>query len=151
MKIALTTPRMRAQNLATLPVQGGLATVTHAASPAKEAPMSDAATNPESTRQDSGRRRFLQGGLTLGAALVAGAGHPSLGQAQPAPDDPSKVLGGPLRPYGERSRFERALKQKGPPHMPDEWGASFTPLDETLGIITPSALHYVVCRGGIPE
>src|SRR5262249_33865917 len=113
--------------------------------------MSDAASIPESFRQARSRRRFLQGGAALGAALVAGAGHPLAGQAQPAPDDPSKVLGGPLRPYGERSRFEKALKQKGPPNMPDEWGASFTPLDETLGIITPSALHYVVCRGGIPE
>jgi len=113
--------------------------------------MSDPASNPEFSRQDPSRRRFLQGGTALGAALVAGAGRPIAGQAQPAPDDPSKVLGGPLRPYGERSRFEKALKQKGPPAMPDEWGASFTPLDETLGIITPSALHYVVCRGGIPE
>src|SRR5919108_2484387 len=113
--------------------------------------MSDAASNPESSRQAPSRRRFLKGGAALGAALVAGAGCPIAGQAQPAPDDPSKILGGPLRPYGERSRFEKALKQKGPPQMPDEWGASFTPLDETLGIITPSALHYVVCRGGIPE
>jgi sulfane dehydrogenase subunit SoxC len=113
--------------------------------------MRNAASNLESSRQDPSRRRFLKSGVALGAALVAGAGHPVAGQAQPAPDDPSKVLGGPLRPYGERSRFEKALKQKGPPEMPDEWGASFTPLDETLGIITPSALHYVVCRGGIPE
>ena len=35
--------------------------------------------------------------------------------------------------------------------MPDEWGGNFTPLDETLGIITPSALHYEVCRGGVPD
>jgi sulfane dehydrogenase subunit SoxC len=32
----------------------------------------------------------------------------------------------------------------------DEWGGMQTPLDETLGIITPSALHYVVQRGGTP-
>src|SRR5262249_14413728 len=108
-------------------------------------------SNPETSRQNSSRRWFLKGGVALGAALVAWAGRPIEGRAQPAPDDPSKILGGPLRPYGERSRFEKVLKQKGPPEMPDEWGASFTPLDETLGIITPSALHYVVCRGGIPE
>ena len=35
--------------------------------------------------------------------------------------------------------------------MPDEWGANFTPLAETQGIITPSALHFEVCRGGVPE
>ena len=34
---------------------------------------------------------------------------------------------------------------------PAERGGSFTPLDETLGIITPSALHYVVQRGGRPD
>jgi sulfane dehydrogenase subunit SoxC len=56
-----------------------------------------------------------------------------------------------MRPYGDRSRFEEAVRQKGPPSMPDEWGANFTPLAETHGIITPSALHYEVCRGGIPD
>jgi sulfane dehydrogenase subunit SoxC len=54
-------------------------------------------------------------------------------------------------PYGERSRFEEPLKEKGPPTMPDEWGGNFTPLEEMLGIITPSALHYEVCRGGVPD
>jgi sulfane dehydrogenase subunit SoxC len=34
---------------------------------------------------------------------------------------------------------------------PAERGASFTPLDETLGIITPSALHFAVQRGGRPD
>ena len=57
------------------------------------------------------RRRLLQGGATLGAALVAGAGLPRAGRAQPAPDDPSKVPGGPLRPYGARSRFEESVRE----------------------------------------
>src|SRR5438445_9925468 len=35
--------------------------------------------------------------------------------------------------------------------MTDEMGSNSTPLDETLGIITPSALHYVVHRGGLPD
>jgi sulfane dehydrogenase subunit SoxC len=112
--------------------------------------MSDPASNPESSRQDPSRRRFLKGGVALGAALVAGAGHPIAGQAQPAPDDPSKVLGDPLRPYGERSRFEQAVREKYLTKT-DEWGGSLTPLAETLGIITPSALHYVVQRGGTPD
>ena len=72
--------------------------------------MSDADANPESSRQARSRRRFLQGGAALGAALVAGAGRPIAGQTQPAPDDPSKVLGGPLRPYGERSPFEQNVR-----------------------------------------
>jgi anaerobic selenocysteine-containing dehydrogenase len=62
--------------------------------------MRDPASNPESSRQNPSRRRFLKGGAALSAALVAGAGLPLAGLAQPAPDYPSKVLGGPLRPYG---------------------------------------------------
>jgi sulfane dehydrogenase subunit SoxC len=111
--------------------------------------MRKPASISESSRQDPSRRRFLQGGVALGAALVAGAGRPSTGRAQPAPDDPSKVLGGPLRPYGERSRFEQTVRVVQA--KPDERGPSFTPLDETLGIITPSALHFVVQRGGTPD
>jgi sulfane dehydrogenase subunit SoxC len=95
------------------------------------------------------RRRFLKGGVALGAALAAGAARSVAGQ--PASDDPSRVVGGPMRPYGDRSRFEEAVKQKRPPSMPDEWGGNCTPLDETLGIITPSALHFEVCRGGVPD
>jgi sulfane dehydrogenase subunit SoxC len=98
-----------------------------------------------------GRRRFLKRSVALGAAFAAGAGRPPGGSAQPAPDDPSKVVGGPMVPYGERSRFEKAQRVKGPPSMPDEWGGNFTPLAETVGIITPSALHYEVCRGGVPD
>ena len=110
--------------------------------------MSDVAANSHSSWHAPSRRRFLQGGVALGAALATGVEYPTAGQAQPAPDDPSKVLGGPLRPYGERSRFEQTVREK-PPGAPDEFGGIFTPLDETLGIITPSALHLwsnaVVC------
>src|SRR5262245_15246032 len=116
------------------------ATITHTAWMAKEAPMSDPTSTPESSRQAPSRRRFLKGGAALGAALAAWVGHPSVGRAQPAPEDPSKVLGSPLRPYGERSRFEQTVREKSITKT-DEWGSTHTPLDETLGIITPSALH----------
>ncbi len=103
---------------------------------------------PEPTSPHSARRTFLKGGVAL-AALAAGPTRSAANQ--PASADPSRIVGGPLLPYGDRSRFEDATKQKGPPSMPDEWGGNFTPLDETLGIITPSALHYEVCRGGVPD
>ncbi len=110
----------------------------------------DPASALERTSPGGGRRRFLKGGVALGAALVAG--RSSSGQAQPAPDDPAKVLGGPVRPYGERSRFERVVREKFPASKTDEVAASsLTPLDETLGIITPSSLHYEVHRGGVPD
>jgi sulfane dehydrogenase subunit SoxC len=56
-----------------------------------------------------------------------------------------------MMPYTERSRFEQAVKVKGPPNMPDEWGGNFTPLGESLGIITPSSLFYEVNRSGVAE
>src|SRR5256714_246444 len=93
------------------------------------------------------RRRFLKRGISLGATLAAGAAH---AQA-PAPDDPSKVLGGPMRPYGERSRFEQAVREKGAAAKTDESGGAQTPLGEVFGIITPSALHFQVQRGGVPD
>ena len=119
--------------------------------------MDHSPPNSGPASQEPSRRRFMKGGAALGAALVAGAARPIPGDAQssrqpaPAPDDPSKVVGGPMVPYGERSRFEDAVREKGPPSMPDEWGANFTPLADLRGIITPSALHYEVCRGGIPD
>jgi sulfane dehydrogenase subunit SoxC len=94
------------------------------------------------------RRRFLTRGLTLGASLAAaGSAH---AQA-PAPDDPSKVLGGPMRPYGERSRFEQAARVKSATSKTDEIGGNQTPLADLFGIITPSALHFEVHRGGVPD
>ena len=69
---------------------------------------------PPSAQHDPNRRRFLQGGAALRAALVAGAGLPRAGRAQPAADESSKVLGGPLRPYGERSRFEESVRERPP-------------------------------------
>jgi sulfane dehydrogenase subunit SoxC len=93
------------------------------------------------------RRRFLKAGIVLGATLA-----PSAGRAQPTPDDPAKVLGGPIRPYGERSRFEQATRSRFARSKTDEVAAStLTPLDETHGIITPSSLHFEVHRGGVPD
>ena len=97
-----------------------------------------------------GRRRFLKRGVALGA-VFATAGRTASSPAQSAPDDPSKLLGGPWRPYGQRSRFEHAMREKSPFNKTDEVGGSRTPLDETLGIITPSALHFEVQRSGVPD
>jgi len=108
--------------------------------------MSSSSTPPDDASKD--RRRFLKHGTMLGAAIAAG--QISRAQGQTAPDDPSKILGNPVRPYGERSPFEQAVRvHKG---KTDEIAVGgWTPLDESLGIITPSALHYEVHRGGVPE
>jgi sulfane dehydrogenase subunit SoxC len=110
----------------------------------------DPFSTPQHGPASTARRRFLRRGVLFGATLAA-ATRPTLGAAQSAADDPSRIVGAPLTLYGGRARFEKAAKVKVPPDMPDEWGASLTPLDETLGIITPSALHFEVSRGGIPE
>ncbi len=96
------------------------------------------------------RRRFLKHGVALGAALV-GAGRAAPAQGQAAPEDPSKVLGGPVRPHGERSRFETAVRGTKRGKTDEVAVGNRTPLDETLGIITPSALHFEVHRGGVPD
>jgi sulfane dehydrogenase subunit SoxC len=95
------------------------------------------------------RRKFLKRGIALGATL-AGAGTNTAHAQSPAPDDPSKLLGGPRRPYGERSRFETATR-KAFRGKTDEVGSNMTPLQDLHGIITPSALHYEVQRGGVPD
>ncbi len=106
-------------------------------------------SRPPDDKLSTTRRRFLGQGTAVGAALATGAAWAPV-QAQPAPDDPSKILGNPVRPYGERSPFERAIRTHG--GKTDEVGVgSFTPLDESLGIITPSSLHYEVHRGGVPD
>ena len=102
------------------------------------------------TSPEPERRRFLKRGLALGAALAT-AGHATPSLAQPAPDDTSKLLGGPVRPYGDRSRFEQASRERSPFSKTDEVGGTRTPLGDTLGIITPSALHFEVHRSGVPD
>src|SRR5437667_9540313 len=94
-------------------------------------------STPERTPTSVDRRRFLKRGVTFGAALAAG--RPITGHAQLAPDDPSKVLGGPLRPYGERSRFEQSVRER-PPGGLEEFGWNLTPIDETYVIHPQSVL-----------
>jgi sulfane dehydrogenase subunit SoxC len=58
-------------------------------------------------------------------------------------------LGAPLGPYGERSPFEKAVRWRRESKTP-ETGSSFTPLQDSVGTLTPSALHYERHHGGIP-
>ena len=66
---------------------------------------------------------------------------------------PSKPIRGnsdePLGPYGERSPFEKAVRWRRESKTP-ETGSSFTPLHDSVGILTPSALHYERHHSGIP-
>jgi sulfane dehydrogenase subunit SoxC len=88
------------------------------------------------------RRQLLQMGAAVGGSLLAGR------EALALDTDPRK-LGEPLGPYGERSPFEKAVRWRRESKTP-ETGSSFTPLHDSVGIVTPSALHYERHHSGIP-
>jgi len=54
--------------------------------------------------------------------------------------------------YGEGSRFVTSIRVPvAERHSPDEFGLTFhvlTPLQDSVGIITPSSLHYTATRRG---
>ncbi len=86
----------------------------------------------------SSRRRVLGIGAALGGGLLA-----KREQARAA------ELGIPLGPYGERSPFEKAVRWRRDTKTP-ETGSSFTPLQDSVGTVTPSSLHYERHHAGIP-
>ena len=89
------------------------------------------------------RRDFCS---TMVAAVAAGVARPGVGAAQspatvekPAPDDPTKELGGPVRPYGERSRFEKAVRQQFPTKT-NEASWTFTPAVRYRSVSGPAGI-----------
>jgi len=98
------------------------------------------------------RRRFLQGS----AALAGLAAVQSASGQTPAPQTYIKGTE-ELIAYGQRSRFETAVREShGGRHSPDPFGLVMhvaTPLQESVGVITPSSLHYVATTRGsyIPD
>ena len=101
------------------------------------------------------RRGFLKQGAAL-AGLAAGVAQPASGQTPPV--EPKQLHAtDELIAYGERSKF---VTSKRVPvmerHSPDDFGLTFhvnTPLQDAVGIITPSSLFYVATHRGsyIPE
>jgi sulfane dehydrogenase subunit SoxC len=94
-------------------------------------------------------------------AVAAAALTPARAGAQTAPpgaqwfdvpDDPTKVPGRPTGEdggYGTRSQFETEVRVRFPtPTAGSSW--SLTPLDRSLGIVTPSGLHFERHHNGIP-
>lgn len=90
------------------------------------------------------RRRWL--GLT--AAL--GAGLAGCKRSTPGTDSGPSLLGKPVSAYGERSGFETAVRALPETRTP-ETAASRTPLQDSCGILTPSALHYERHHAGVPR
>src|SRR6266852_5172743 len=96
------------------------------------------------------RRRFLKGGAAV-AGFAAGAAQSASGQTPPSESPPKKNIKEQIA-YGDRSRFVTSIREpaEGRP-SPDAFGLTFhvvTPLAESVGIITPSSLHYVAAHRG---
>ncbi len=92
------------------------------------------------------RRGFLRLGTAI-ASLFAAARPASLrGQEGVTP----RTLGGGVRAYGERARFETATRLLRSSRYPQA-SSSRTPLQDLRGIITPSALHFERHHAGVPD
>lgn len=88
----------------------------------------------------------------LGLAAVLGGAWFGCSDSTDAPEEteaPSR-LGRPVRAYGERSPHETAKRAIRDTPTP-EASSSRTPLAETPGMITPSALHFERHHAGVPE
>ncbi|MEP7151809.1 MAG: sulfite dehydrogenase [Nitrospira sp.] len=91
------------------------------------------------------RRSLLAGTVGVVSAMVMRAVAPSVEAAMPvASDDPTRVPGAAPTAYGQRSVFEQAVR------VPRSWWASLTPLQDSHGMITPSALHFERHHNGVP-
>jgi sulfane dehydrogenase subunit SoxC len=92
--------------------------------------------------RDHGRRQFIKSGIAL-TGLAAGAG---IGTASAQTAD-SAVPAKDLEAYGERSRFVTSVRLFPPPFNPNPFGLTehlYTPLQDSIGIITPASLHYTM-------
>jgi sulfane dehydrogenase subunit SoxC len=101
----------------------------------------------------SQRRRFVAGSLAaVGAFAVAREAHPAapLGATEhEVPPDASKAQGYPLddQSYGSRSQFETEVRTRFKTATPQSsW--TFTPLQDSMGVITPSGLHFERSHAG---
>src|SRR5438270_9313207 len=102
------------------------------------------------------RRRFFAGsslvaavGLTAILPRAAAAKAPPGAVDYPVPEDSTKEPGrmmGEDGGYGSRSQFESEVRWVNPTRT-----ASFVPMQNSYGTITPSGLHYERHHGGIPN
>ncbi len=102
------------------------------------------------TRPDPTRRALLAGAAALGVAALAGA-LPDSGATQepappPVPPDATKVPGGPTTPLSARSAFEHPARTP----VGQLTGASFTPIHQLSGTITPTDLWFERHHNGVP-
>ncbi len=91
------------------------------------------------------RRSLLAGTAGVVGSMIMGSMRSSAeATTESFPDDPIRVPGHLPTPYGQRSTFETAVRISR-----SSW-ASLTPLQESHGILTPSALHFERHHNGVP-
>ena len=96
------------------------------------------------------RRKFLTTSAAV-AGLAVGGVAPASGQTAASEAQPKKSLK-ELIAYGERSHFVTSVRIPVAERMsPDDFGMTFhvsSPLQDSVGIITPSSLHFVGTHRG---
>lgn len=109
--------------------------------------------NPvEAVPRDTARRRFLAGSVAAfgsGGWVGARAAVPPGAVEHQVPPDASRIQGYPLDDgsYGARSQFETEVRTRfKTPTAQSSW--TMTPLQKSLGIVTPSGLHFERSHGG---
>ncbi|MEP6934161.1 MAG: sulfite dehydrogenase [Nitrospirota bacterium] len=91
------------------------------------------------------RRRLLAGTAGLVGAMLMGSMRSSAeATTEGSREDPTRVPGAVPTAYGQRSAFEKAVR------IPRSWWATLTPLQDSHGILTPSALHFERHHNGVP-
>lgn len=101
------------------------------------------------------RRRFMLSAVAaLGTASTSGMALAATPGAieRPVPPDATKVQGVGVKTddggYGTRSQFETEVRERFATKTTESsW--SFTPLQNSMGMLTPSGLHYERHHGGI--
>ena len=109
----------------------------------------------------SRRTMLFAAGSVAGAALAASgkradaeaAKAPPGAVLRDVPPDPTKIPGAEITAdggYGSRSQFETEIRviTNLTPTKVSSW--SFSPLDKSVGTLTPSGLHFERHHGGIP-
>src|SRR5438477_11878927 len=115
---------------------------------------------PMGSKQTS-RRQLLKGGAALAGGLTLGDIASLQAQAHDHPPTPGSQNASPmilgsneLVEYGQRSRYVTSVRIQPPPGgrpSPDLFGKVFhvsAPLQDSVGVLTPSSLHYVATTRG---
>jgi sulfane dehydrogenase subunit SoxC len=97
------------------------------------------------------RREFLKTGAALAGGFTLGSAAPALAQTAAGGQEhhsPPMIKGDKDQiAYGDRSRHVTSVRiAHGGRPSPDNWGLTFhvaAPLQDSVGIITPSSLHYM--------